>query len=59
MNGLPDSQFHNGGKSRENVEKMSRITLGKFPDFFSRWARWDIFDRNLLEVPVLTVTASY
>ncbi len=24
-----------------NVEKMSRITLGNFPDFFSRWARWD------------------
>ncbi len=21
-------------KSRENVEKMSRITLGNFPDFF-------------------------
>ncbi len=28
-------------KSRENVEKMSRITLGNFPDLFSRWARWD------------------
>ncbi len=22
------------------MEKMSRITLGNFPDFFSRWARW-------------------